>query len=129
MDLLYPDEANVKVFLFQFCPSSACNKLITRNITILVRNWSVGSSFVIGRLHMRKHTQTRSDALTLMVLFEPQDEGEYLLEKDDWKRSDMFFEYRLKEGEDLRLKVLAINFMDKTERFQNKGISRLAHLP
>jgi hypothetical protein len=34
-----------------------------------------------------------------------QDEGEYLLEKGDWKRSDMFFEYRLKEGEELRLKV------------------------
>jgi hypothetical protein len=43
-----------------------------------------------------------------------------LLEKDDWKRSDMFFEYRLKEGEDLRLKVLAINFMDKAEIFQKQ---------
>ena len=38
-----------------------------------------------------------------------KDEGEYLLEAGDWKRSDMFFEYRLKEGEDLRLKVKCCN--------------------
>jgi hypothetical protein len=31
-----------------------------------------------------------------------KDPGEYLLEPGEWKKSDMFFEYRIKEGEELR---------------------------
>jgi hypothetical protein len=31
-----------------------------------------------------------------------KDPGEYLLETGEWKKGDMFFEYRIKEGEELR---------------------------
>lgn len=31
-----------------------------------------------------------------------KDPGEYLVEPGEWKKSDMFFEYRIKEGEELR---------------------------
>jgi len=72
------------------------------------------------------HTHTHTHRLYPEEKAAMKDAAEALLEPGEWKKSDMFFEYRVKEGEEVCRKMpIHCNILQRTATHRNA----LQHIP